>query len=418
MKGSGEGGWIRVGAAIVEGEMRVDVAVQVQGELIVSIADGWLAPEAAVRYPESTLVAGFVDAHCHLAFDYGPDHETVRRTLETASVEVLHDRIERHARECLEGGVTTIRDCGDRDFTSVRFRDEVLAGRRSGPRALVSGPPLTTPDGHLNFCGGAIDPRVGDVESAVSRIASRGADFVKVMASGGGMTAESNLRSCQFSQEQLSEIVRSAHAKGLPVAAHAHSVDAIVQSVTAGVDTIEHCSWKGPDGSTDLRLDVVDAIAQEGIHVVLTMAGIQRALLPGSGANSLEMGSAVESSETGRLETDFAWARTMLEHGCRLSIASDAGVRFTSFAGFIDSVRCGIEALDVSALDAIEMATSTPAAAIGLSGECGLLAEGRVADMILLDGKILAGSHYLPDVARVWARGAQVERPASTVRKS
>lgn len=398
--------WIRAGAVLAGGELLADHAVRIEDGVIAELRPGAEAPADAQHTPEGTLVPGFVEAHGHLSFGYAHDHETVRTRAEHAQPEALRVDIRRHAQEALRGGVTTLRDCGDRDFTSLAVRDEIARGDIPGPRVLASGPPVTTPGGHLNWCGGAV-AEGSDVGAAVDRLHAEGADHVKVLASGGGMTAESDPHRPQFSKAQLDLLVARAAAHGMRVAAHAHSSDAIALCVEAGVHTLEHCSWKGPDGSIDLRLDVVDEIARRGISVVITMAGIHRALLPGW-PHAAETRDALVGSATGELYGDFGWARTMLERGCDLVVASDAGVRFTPFTGFPDSIRCGIAALDISALRAIDMATAAAARAVGLPGEAGTIAPGRTADLVLLGGLLTPETRELPALAGVWSRGAAV----------
>ncbi len=402
--------WIRAGAAVIDGELVTDRAIRIVDGRVAEITSGGRAPAEALTASGATLIPGFIDAHAHLSFGYADDHETVRSIAEHSSVADLQTQIRRHARECLAGGVTTVRDCGDRDLVSLAVRDEIRRGEIPGPAMLAAGPPVTTPGGHLNWCGGALSADA-DIAAAVDRLADAGADLVKVLASGGGMTAESDPHHPQFTRERLESLVGRARERRLPVAAHAHSTDAIALSVAAGVSTIEHCSWKGADGTTDLRLDLVDQIAAQGIAVVLTMAGIQRVLLPGD-HDPAHVQSARESSATGDLVGDFAWARIMRERGCELLIASDAGVRFTPFAGFIDSVRCGMVALDLSAVEAVALATAAPARALGISGQAGTIAEGRIADLVLLDGVLTASARELPGIAAVWSRGHRVPATA------
>lgn len=406
--------WIRAGALLApDGTVQADRAIHVRDGLIVEVVDGAAAPADAFHAPEGTLVPGLVDAHTHLSFGYGPDHEVVRSTAEQASLDDLREQVRVRAAECLRGGVTTIRDCGDRDFVTIGVRDEVAAGRTAGPRILAAGPPVTTPGGHLNWCGGAIDPD-DDLEAAIDRLHEAGVDHVKVLASGGGMTAESDPHHPQFSREQLTRLIRRAADHGLPVAAHAHSSDSIALAVAAGARTIEHCSWKGVDGSIELRLDVVEQIARDGIAITVTMAGIQRALLPGSTASPDEREGALASSATGDLRDDFAWAREMRARGCDLLLASDAGVRFTPFEEFVESIRCGIVGLDLTAAEALVLASTAPARAIGLGDVTGALCEGLAADVVLLDGLLTDTSRELPAVAEVWAAGRRVARTAAS----
>ncbi len=80
------------------------------------------------------------------------------------------------------------------------------------------------------------------LRAAVRDRVERGADLVKVMASGGVMTPGSDALRCQFQLAELRVVVEEAHAAGLPVTAHAHGLPAVEQAVDAEVDGIEHCT--------------------------------------------------------------------------------------------------------------------------------------------------------------------------------
>ncbi len=108
--------------------------------------------------------------------------------------------------------------------------------------------------------------------------AQRGVDVIKVMASGGMMTAGADVRGAQFSPAELRVLVTEAHRHGLPVTAHAHALDAIVDAVAAGVDGIEHCTFFTADG-VHAPDDVVSAIVARRIAVGATVG-----LVPVEGA--------------------------------------------------------------------------------------------------------------------------------------
>lgn len=404
------GQWLRFGSVVTgTGAVLRDTAVLIAGDRIVQIAPGSSVTGDYEWHPERTLIPGFVDAHVHLSFGYTGDHESVRATAESATPDELASTVAMHAHECLTGGVTTVRDCGDRDFASIGVRDAIRAGRLPGPQVLAAGPPVTVEGGHLNWCGGSV-PKGADLAPSIDALNARGADLVKVLASGGGMTAESDPLHPQFTLPQLVALVERAHGHGMRVAAHAHSSEAIRSSVAARVDSIEHCSWTADDGTLRVLDDVVRDIVAEHVAVVLTMAGIQRGLLPGRRErNPAQHEVAVASSRTGSLAGDFEWARRMLDDGARIVIASDAGVRLTSFAEFIDSVRCGILALGIPAARAIELATLVPAGVLGLEGEVGSIEVGKLADLVALDGVVDESSRELPVIAAVWKSGRPVE---------
>ena len=92
-----------------------------------------------------------------------------------------------------------------------------------------------------------------ELRAAVRERAERGADIIKIMASGRALTAGTDLLACQYSLEQLRTVADEAHTRGLAVTAHAHGLPAVIQAVDAGVDGIEHCSCLTGAGSRRLR---------------------------------------------------------------------------------------------------------------------------------------------------------------------
>src|SRR6185503_18146687 len=102
-------------------------------------------------FPGGTLLPGFVDSHVHSTFSAGP---MPFEDIQSDSDVVIGVRGAINARDALQAGVTTMRDLGGRDRTTLQLRDAVHAGALPGPRMLVSGRPITTPNGHCHFLGG------------------------------------------------------------------------------------------------------------------------------------------------------------------------------------------------------------------------------------------------------------------------
>lgn len=369
------------------GPVRHDVAVAIDGGRIVAIAPTRsLGRGDAVRQlPGSTLLPGMVDAHVHLLFTCDLDHTRTRRSFEAADDATLTTIGVRNATEALLGGVTTVRDCGDTRGVVATIRDAERDAWVAGPRILTAGAPLTTPGGHLNWCGNtaATDDQI---TAAVHRVADGGADLLKVMASGGNMTAESDPLGAQFTEDQLRLAVRTAHDLGLPVAAHAQNVASVTAAAGAGVDTIEHGLWRDDTGHPADPEELISLLAGRPTTVVLTFAGIQRALLPGPGYGPEAVAAARAVSPTGQLRSDFAWARALVEAGVPVAVASDAGVRFTRFRDFTDTLRCATDVLGRGPAEAVASVTGHAARAIGLGDELGSVAPGMVADLTVLQG--------------------------------
>src|SRR5207245_1309223 len=110
----------------------------------------------------------------------------------------------------LDCGVTTTRDLGDRDGLAVHLRDAIASGALAGPRILSATAPLTVRGGHCWFMGGEVDDE-DEIRTMVRRNALSGADLIKVMATGGGMTKSGPLIwEAQFSAAELKIVVDEA----------------------------------------------------------------------------------------------------------------------------------------------------------------------------------------------------------------
>lgn len=128
------------------------------------------------------------------------------------------------------------------------------------PTIVASGPPITTPRGHCwNMGGEAAGPAA--LRTAVRERADRGVDLIKIMASGGAMTAGTLMTQGQYGVEDLAVVVAEAHDAGLTVTAHAHPLATIRAAIAAGVDGIEHCTFMTPAGM-DFAPDVVAMLAE------------------------------------------------------------------------------------------------------------------------------------------------------------
>jgi imidazolonepropionase-like amidohydrolase len=317
------------------------------------------------------VLPGLIDCHAHLQFTPQADHEAGRNCFASDQRSgLLPLRALHHAELALAAGLTTIRDCGS-DLSLLDLRTAIQAGL-PGPRVLVAGNPLTTTGGHCHWVGVRADSEE-ELRNETARLIEHGVDFIKVMASGGNMTAGSNPLQPQYSAAELAVVVAEAHRRGLRVVAHALNVEAIRNCVDAGVDSIDHCSWLLADGT--LRYD--DALgarmAATGVRVGLTGSGIRRVLL--------------EQGDEGQrlLRAELDGTRRLLAAGVRVNVHSDAGVRFTYFDRFDQSLGVMVAGLRVSPRHALRAVTAVAAEAVGLGDEIGTINVGKRADLLVLD---------------------------------
>ena len=222
------------------------------------------APEGCqvLEVPGGTVLPGLIDVHVHLCAD-GTDGtlDRIGEPDEDAMMAVIEESLRRH----LAAGVTTVRDLGDRRFAVLDWRSSSRSRSGVYPAVVSAGPPITSVRGHCaNMGGQAAGP--DQLRDAVRERAERGADVVKIMTSGGFATAGTQVMLCQFALGELRVVVEEAHAAGLPVTAHAHSLPAVQMAMAAGVDGIEHCSFLTDQGIQQSDEDVA-RLAEAGTAV-------------------------------------------------------------------------------------------------------------------------------------------------------
>lgn len=353
-----------------------------------------VGPRVAVATPPGTeevdlgsytLLPGLIDAHVHLVGDprpgslAGTQHE---------SDEWLLLRAIANARAALAMGLTTVRDCGGRGTLVISLAKAIAAGLVPGPRIVSCGAPITTTGGHCHFLGLEAEGIEG-VQRAVRQLHKAGADFIKVMVTGGGLTPGSNPRRSQYSLAELQAIAEDAHRLGKRVAGHVHGTEGIRRAVAAGFDTLEHCSWLAAQGTgRDYDEEVVQEIIRGGIYVCRTIAGFERVPLE-------------EATSSHRLWPDYEVFRNMVKAEVKLIAGSDAGIDETPISEFAYTLETMAGFGEMSAEAVLASATRVAAEALGLADQVGTLEVGKRADAIAVEGNPLEDLRVLRHVAVV-----------------
>lgn len=349
---------------------------------------------------DKAILPGLIDYHVHLTLSAGRDHDEVRRRLaEESERELLPFRAVRNAQRALLGGVTTLRDAGGVGLVTLRLKEAIQDGLLVGPRLLTCGMPITTRGGHLHYLGLQADED-NEIREAVRMLCDKGVDGIKVIATGGVMTSESNPLASQYTADQLRVAVQEAHRLGRKVEAHVLNTAAIDTCVRVGVDLIAHCVWAGSDGETDYRPDLAEAIARKDIYVGMTASGFYRSLMPAPSDPPHE-----RRAKTERLRDRVAPLRKMWEAGVRIMVHSDAGVRFTDFDTFAQSVQFMELALGVSPMDAIVAATKTPAEGLGIADKVGTIEVGKRGDLLAVAINPLEDTRRVGEIGMVMKDG-------------
>jgi len=347
-----------------------------------------------------TLMPGFIEVHTHIHCSAQAD---AYRHITTESDEVFLMRGVQAVRAVLSSGVTTMRDLGSRNQVIFPLKQAVEDGIVPGPRMLVAGTPITTTGGHCNMFGTEADTS-DEMVTAVRGQFKSGADWIKVMSTGGGFNPGTNVRAPQYPVETLRAAVQDAERLNLRVAAHCHASAGVRNCVDAGVHNLIHCSWldEDPNGMFDYDEDYADRLAEAGTWVDPTLALGRLNQIRG------------RVRTTGGPMRDpvrrFEILRDMWDRGVKFVTGMDAGMTNANFDDFAYIPQVMVEDMRISPMEAIVCATQTSADCLGVLDETGTLEAGKAADILIIDGNPAEDIATLHTVNTIVKQGTVVKR--------
>ena len=352
------------------------------------------AANGATDLGDATLLPGLINMHTHLTCS--AETNVLHQALHD-SYEVKMMRAIENARKAVLSGVTTIRDCGTLNSIVFAIREASKEGLITAPHVWASGEVLTSTGGHCYFFGVECDS-VEDIKRAVREQVKAGADYIKVMATGGGLTPNTNPREAQFDRDEMIALVEDSRRIGKRVAAHCHGTPGIRNAIAAEVTTIEHCSFMVPDG-VKYEQPLAEAIAEKGIYVCPTI-GVGERFRQYAEREGIELPAGMAQTRPQRIEN----FRRLLDAGVKFVSGNDAGMTFTGFDDFQLDLEMLVEYVGMSNGDAIVTATGQAAEAIGTE-EFGTLQVGRRADILGVRGNALHDISALRDLLIVKKSG-------------
>ena len=255
-----------------------------------------------------------------------------------------------------------------------------------GPRIFTAGKAIGTTGGHADPTNGYREDLMGDPgpkegvingpEDAYKAVRQRykeGSDLIKITASGGVLSMATNGQNSQFTDEELRAIVAAAKDYGFKVAAHSHGAEAMKRAIKAGVHSIEH--------GTLMDDEVYPLMRQYGTYLVPTIiagrSSSDSAKIPGFYPPVI----AKKAIEIGpKSQSNFARA---YKEGVKIAFGTDAGVfaHGNNWLEFKYMTEAGMPILE-----AIKSATVNAADLLGASAQLGSIEQGKLADIIAVDG--------------------------------
>ena len=348
-------------------------------------------PPGAVDIAGRALLPGLIDAHTHVISD-------TERSPGFGPAPALHGEeprpeglrwfvLAKAARAFLAAGITTLRDVGSPDDEAITLREAIRHGLVEGPRILSCGRIVSATSPGERIFGTMYEEADGpwEMRRAVRRQLKRGADYIKVMATGARSVEREDPEPAQMTPGELGAAVDEAHRLGVRVAAHAEGLEGVRLAIEAGVDTIEHGL------SLHRSPKLLDRMADQGIVLVPTLSTFDD--LADRFATEFAPSLVAQARRQG------AEARLTLlaarAAGVVLAMGYDSGPPGANVGELVRMVEAGL-----TAGEAIAAATSGSARALGLTDR-GTIEPGRAADLLVVDGDPLADPAVLADQARI-----------------
>jgi imidazolonepropionase-like amidohydrolase len=339
-----------------------------------------------------TVMPGLIDAHAHLSSDvsrspgFGPP-PPLKGELPRPR-ELGYFVLAKTARTLLAAGITSVRDVGSYDDEAIALREAVRLGIVEGPRILSCGRIIsaTAPGGAIFTTMYREADGPDDMRKAVREQLRRGADFIKLMATGARSVLAEDPEPAQMTADELQAIVDEAHRMGVRVAAHVEGLSGARLAVDAGVDTIEHGL------SLHREPALLDEMAHRGIVLVPTLSTFHDL------AERFTDAFAPALVEQAKRQLEEAYATLAAAHaaGVTLAMGHDSGPPGENAIELVRMVDGGL-----SALEGISAATLGSARALGLP-DLGTVSVGAVADLLVIDGDPASDVRMLLDPQRIW----------------
>ena len=356
---------------------------------------------------ERYILPGLINSHAHLCMPGDGCTSLPAHAQETDAAWLL--TAVQNARKALFSGVTTVRDCGDRNGLVFQLRRAIEAGKLDGCNIVLSGTVLTMTGGHLHMEGDEVDG-VDAMVNAVRRNFKNGSDFIKVMATGGG-TPGTYPEYASFSVAELTAATKTAHRIGKTVAAHCRGIPGIRNAIAAGIDHIEHCCFELPNSVLKFEPEIAEQIAAAGITVTPTLQLYRDLADPLRRKKEQGPLTAQEEKELAMLsdcfEEKLKSLQGLIDAGVTCVAGNDAGLPSTPFGNFwleLEAMTAG----GMSAMQAMVAATRTAAHAMGQNDQIGSIVSGKQADIIAVDSdpsqdiSVLARPSFVMRAGRIY----------------
>lgn len=362
------------------------------------------------------LMPGLINMHVHLAGNGKPqkkqrDNEKLVKTIMSTALTraIAYKMVSGFAKTELMSGVTTIRTVGGLADFDTKLRDDILKGKKAGPRIIAANQGISVPGGHMAGSVAIAARSVDEALEILEKGKSEGIDIVKLMITGGVLDAKEKgvPGELKMPPETVKAICEKAHAEGYKVAAHVESTEGVKVALENGVDSIEHGAK--PTG------EIIELFKKRHAFLCTTISpALPYALFDRSVSNASDI-----EKYNGKIvfEGITECAKAAIENDIPVVLGNDVGCPWITQYDFWRELYYFHKYVGVTNAFALYSATSLGAEMAGIGSETGTIEEGKFADMIVTAKNPLDDLRALRRIETVIARGKVYDKPKVKINK-
>ncbi|MFC1799140.1 amidohydrolase family protein [Thermodesulfobacteriota bacterium] len=336
------------------------------------------------------VLPGFINCHVHFSLNASPHPMNDMVKTDSYTLAIQGAQI---AKQMLKAGITTVRDMGSKHFEVLSLRNSINQGSISGPRIVAPGQALLMTGGH--FSGLEVNGVSACLAGARSQLHA-GADFIKVMATGGLGKPDEIPGAQELTFDELKACFDVARMAGKKSGAHAHGLEGIKDIIRAGVSSVEH--------GTMMDEESMEMMIERKTYLVPTFAPYWFMLEQGKEKNVPEY---MIISSRWVMDEKIPRFRKAVEKGVPIAFGTDGGSPINPHDNLEVECRCMIDG-GMSPMDVIVSMTRNAADLLGLGEKVGTLSPGKLADIVILKDNPLEDIGYLVRIAEVLKNGRSV----------
>ncbi|MBX9789920.1 MAG: amidohydrolase family protein [Pirellulales bacterium] len=343
-----------------------------------------------------TIMPGLVEAHYHPTYFNVADLADLDIKYPVEYVTLLAAA---NAKLALECGYTAARSGGSLHNIDVWLKRAIENDIHLGPRLAASGREICGSGGLMDWNPDYLQLGMqglillvngpDEARAATRKLVKDGVEWIKTYPTGDAASDHADHHSLCMTFEEMAAVVSEAHNYKTKVTGHCRANEGIKNALRAGFDTLEH--------GTFMDAEALDLLMKRNTPVV---PALQFELASVEHGPDFGMSQKVVDGHQETLDAGCESARMILRAGGRIGLGGDYGFAWNPHGDYAKEISFFVNYVGFTPLEAIRCATLTGAEIMGRADEFGTLAPGKLADVLVVDGDVIADIRLLEDRRR------------------